>query len=481
MQSPLQQRYQTSFGLLTDLYQLTMAYGYWKHGKHEQEAVFHWFYRKNPFKGDYVVACGLQEAIEFCRAWRFDESDIVYLRTLSGNDNKPMFEEGFLQYLSELRFTCDIDAVEEGTVVFPHEPLLRIKGNLLQAQLLETPLLTMLNFQTLIATKAARVVDAAQGDKVLEFGLRRAQGLDGGLAASRAAYIGGCYATSNVLAGKLFDIPVRGTHAHAWVMSFDSEREAFAKYAEAMPNNCTFLVDTYDTLEGVRHAIEVGQELRQRGYTLQGIRLDSGNLATLSKAARQLLDEAGFTETAIVASDDLNEYRIAELKQQGAAINIWGVGTQLVTAYDQPALGGVYKLAAIRNESGAWDYKIKLSENPIKVSNPGVLQVRRYSMSNGEPFGDMIWNEEQRQLADQIAGFDGRTIVASQRAYEDLLKPILRQGELVYSFPSIHTIRARALSQVALFKSVNFGLYPVGLATELQTTKLQLMSALAKK
>lgn len=481
MQLPLQQRYQTSFGLLTDLYQLTMAYGYWKHGKHEQEAVFHWFYRKNPFKGDYVVACGLQEAIEFCRAWRFDESDIAYLRTLSGNDNKPMFEEGFLQYLSELRFTCDIDAVEEGTVVFPHEPLLRIKGNLLQAQLLETPLLTMLNFQTLIATKAARVVDAAQGDKVLEFGLRRAQGLDGGLSASRAAYIGGCYATSNVLAGKLFDIPVRGTHAHAWVMSFDSEREAFAKYAEAMPNNCTFLVDTYDTLEGVRHAIEVGQELRQRGYTLQGIRLDSGNLATLSKAARQLLDEAGFTETAIVASDDLNEYRIAELKQQGAAINIWGVGTQLVTAYDQPALGGVYKLAAIRNESGAWDYKIKLSENPIKVSNPGVLQVRRYSMSNGEPFGDMIWNEKQRQLADQIAGFDGRTIVASQRAYEDLLKPILRQGELVYSFPSIHAIRARALNQVALFKSVNFGLYPVGLATELQTTKLQLMSALAKK
>jgi nicotinate phosphoribosyltransferase len=355
---------------------------------------------------------------------------------------------------------------------------LRIDAPLIQAQLLETALLTILNFQSLVATKAARVVDAAQGDTILEFGLRRAQGVDGGLAASRAAYIGGVDATSNVLAGKLFDIPVRGTHAHSWVMAFDTEREAFRKYADTMPNNCVFLVDTYDTVEGVKTAIEIGQELRQQGYKLQGIRLDSGNLAELSRTARELLDAAGFEDANIVASDDLNEYRIAELKDQKAAINVWGVGTQLVTAYDQPALGGVYKLAALfEPQTQTWKHKIKLSENPIKVSTPGILQLRRFYLTDGQPFGDMIWNtQDEAPKTELIECFDSRTVVANERHYEDLLVPIFADGELIYTAPTIHQSRDRARSQVATYRKVNFNLYPVGLEQSLQALKLQLIN-----
>ncbi len=291
-----------------------------------------------------------------------------------------------------MQLKIDIDAMPEGTVAFPHEPLLRVRGPIIECQILETALLNILNFQTLIATKASRVVHAAQGDQVLEFGLRRAQGIDGALAASRAAYIGGCHATSNVLAGKLFGIPVRGTHAHSWVMSFENELEAFAAYAQAMPNNCVFLVDTYDTLEGVRNAIRIGNVLRDSGHRMVGIRLDSGDLAQLSVDARKLLDEAGFTDASIVASNDLDEKLIESLKHQGAKISIWGVGTKLVTAYDQPALGGVYKLGAIQDSDGRWVPKIKLSEQLIKTSTPGILQVRRY-FHQGCMAADRIWNE----------------------------------------------------------------------------------------
>jgi nicotinate phosphoribosyltransferase len=297
---------------------------------------------------------------------------LEFLATLTGDDGKPLFESAFLEYLRALRFTCDVDAIPEGTVAFPHEPLLRITGPILQCQLLETALLNLINFQSLIATKAARVCLATQGEPVLEFGLRRAQGLDGGLAASRAAYIGGCAATSNVLAGKTFDIPVRGTHAHSWVMAFDDEREAFSAYAKAMPNNCVFLVDTYDTLEGVRRAVETGKWLRERGHEMVGIRLDSGDLAWLSVEARKILDNGGFPKALIVASNDLDEHIIASLKAQGAQINVWGVGTKLITAFDQPALGGVYKLGAIRGDDGRWVYKVKLSEQAAKVSTPGI-------------------------------------------------------------------------------------------------------------
>src|SRR5579872_2098236 len=299
--------------LLTDLYQLTMAYGYWKLGIHEREAVFHQIFRKQPFKGDYSVACGLATVIEFLQDWHFEEEDIDYLRSLNAVNGHPLFTSDFLDYLKNVRFSCDIDAIPEGTVVFPHEPLLRVKGPLLQCQLIESTLLNIINFQTLIATKASRVCLAACGDSVLEFGLRRAQGPDGALSASRASYIGGCAATSKILAGKLYDIPVRGTHAHSWVTAFADELSAFSAYAEVMPHNCVLLVDTYDTIAGVRHAIEIGKRLRERGAELLGVRLDSGDMAALSIQARQLLDEAGFQQTQIIASNSLDEYAIQQM------------------------------------------------------------------------------------------------------------------------------------------------------------------------
>src|SRR5690606_21660222 len=293
-------------------------------------------------------------------------------------DGSPVFDADFLDYLQKLEFSCDIDAVEEGTVVFPNSPLVRVRGPLIQCQLLETPLLNIINFQTLIATKAARINVAAQGEPVLEFGLRRAQGIDGALAASRAAYIGGCTSTSNVMAGKLFGIPVSGTHAHSWIMSFETEIEAFEAYADAFPDQCIFLVDTYDTLNGVKNAIKVGEILRSKGKQMIGIRIDSGDLAYFSTKARQMLDEAGFPDAKIVASNDLDEHIIASLKSQDAAINIWGVGTKLVTAYDQPALGAVYKLSAIRNEQGEWEPKVKVSQQSLKINIPGIHNTKRY-------------------------------------------------------------------------------------------------------
>src|SRR4029434_128136 len=321
--------------LLTDLYQLTMAFGYWKSGLEAKEAVFHLFFRNQPFKGGFSIACGLTDAIDYLGAFSFQADELSYLSTLTGNDGKPLFEPAFLDYLQTIKWNCNVDGIPEGTVVFPNEPLLRIQGPLIQCQLVETALLNTLSFQTLIATKAARVCLAAKSAPVIEFGLRRAQGADGALTASRAAFIGGGAATSNVLAGYRLGIPIRGTHAHSWVMAFDTEEEAFRAYAAAMPNNAIFLVDTYDTLKGVDHAIEMGRWLRQQGHDLAGIRLDSGDLAWLSIEARRMLDEAGFPTATIVASNDLDEQTIESLKLQGAQINVWGVGTKLVTAYDQ--------------------------------------------------------------------------------------------------------------------------------------------------
>ena len=470
--------YSSKMALATDLYQITMAYGYWKSGKSEDKAVFHLFYRKNPFKNNYVIACGLADVITYVQNWQFQADDIAYLAELKGNDGQLLFEKDFLDYLAQLRFTGNMFAVEEGTAVFPFQPLIRIEAPIVQAQLLETALLTMMNFQSLIATKASRVVRAAQGDTVLEFGLRRAQGLDGGISAARAAYIGGCHGTSNVIAGKVYDIPVKGTHAHSWVMAFPSEMESFEAYAAVMPNNCIFLVDTYDTIEGVKNAIKVGKELQAKGHIWQGIRLDSGDLAALSIAARKLLDEAGFEQVKIVASDDLSEYRITELKARGAKIDTWAVGTQLVTAYDQPALGGVYKLAAMYDDNtGKWQYKMKFSDTPIKVSNPGLLQIRRFFMSDGKPFGDMIWNEEFSQPhTSEIAAFDGRHIVAKDRAYEDLLKPIFVKGCMVFESKNIHEIRQYAMTQCQVYNTVNFELYPLGLESELNALKMQMIA-----
>jgi nicotinate phosphoribosyltransferase len=469
--------------LLTDLYQLTMAYGYWKAGKADQEAVFHLLFRKQPFNGGFTLSCGLADAIQYLQRFRFEKSDLEFLATLKGNDGKRLFEPAFLKYLGNLKLRLDVDAIPEGTVVFPQEPLVRVRGSILQAQLVETALLNLLNFQSLIATKAARVCFAAQGDPVVEFGLRRAQGIDGALTASRAAYIGGCSGTSNVLAGKVFGIPVKGTHAHSWVMSFENELEAFNTYADALPNNSIFLVDTYDTIKGVRHAIEVGKRLRKRGHKLAGIRLDSGDLAYLSVEARKMLDAAGFKHATIVGSNDLNEHLIASLKQQNAAINTWGVGTMLVTAYDQPALGGVYKLSAIRKTDGTWDHKIKLSEQAAKVTNPGILQVRRFRGGN-EFIGDAIYDETRpllrRMTIVDPADATRRKHFSTGAKYEDLLVPIFRRGKLVYNLPSLDAIRGRAQQQMAMLhpgvkRFDNPHEYPAGLELTLHKLKTELI------
>ncbi len=452
---PLTRIYRENLALATDLYQLTMSYGYWKTGAHVKEAVFNLFFRRHPFRGGFTVACGLNFVIDYLRNFRFAEDDLEYLATLTGNDAQPLFDDGFLEHLRGMRFSCDVDAIPEGTVVFPHEPLLRIRGPIIQCQILETALLCVMNFQTLIATQAARIASAAGDDPVLEFGLRRAQGLDGALSASYAAHVGGCAATSNVLAGKLFGIPVKGTHAHSWIMSFDDEQDAFQSYAEAMPNNCVFLVDTYDTIEGVKKAIRVGEWLRERNHKMVGIRLDSGDLARLSIDARNLLDKAGFTDAAIVASNDLNERLVTELKEQGCRINVWGIGTKLVTAHDQPALGGVYKLSAIRKSADEpWRHRVKLSEQEIKVSNPGIQQVRRY-YRNGQAVGDAIYDEDlgigaEVVVADQAETGSRRTLGAGTEC-EDLLRPVFRGGKFVGEPVSLETSRERALAQLDRF------------------------------
>jgi len=419
----------TNSPLLTDLYQLSMGYGYWKHGRAETRAVFHLFYRRAPFGEAAAIACGIEPAIEYLSQLQFTAEEISYLSGLKGHDGQALFDSGYLDYLREMEWSLNVKAMPEGSLSFPHEPLMQIEGPLLQVQLVETALLNLVNFQTLIATKAARICEAAEGDPVMEFGLRRAQGPDGAMSASRAAYIGGCMSTSNVLAGMEYDIPVKGTHAHSWVMSYEDELEAFEKYAEAMPNNTLLLVDTYDTLEGVRKATQVGRQLREKGYELMGIRLDSGDLAELSIEARKILDEAGFEQARIVASNDLHEESIRELKANGAKIDTWGIGTKLATAYDQPALGGVYKLGAIQDEAGKWQYRVKLSEDLIKVSNPGKLQVARQVTEEGKIVTDLIFNELDQS---SVRG-------------ESLLIDVLRDGQRVGRPPSIHETRQRAI------------------------------------
>ena len=475
--------YRPSLALLTDLYELTMAYGYWKTGPLDREAVFHLTFRRSPFQGGYTIAAGLATAIDYLENSRFTDDDVAYLATLAGNDERPLFEPAFLDFLRALEPACDIDAVPEGTVVFPQEPLVRVRGPLLEAQLLETALLNIINFQTLIATKASRLVLAARGEPVLEFGLRRAQGIDGALSASRAAFIGGCDATSNVLAGQCFGIPVRGTHAHSWVMCHDDELTAFREYARVMPNNCVFLVDTYDTLEGVRHAVTVGRELRRQGHEMIGIRLDSGDLAALSIEARRILDEGGFPKAAIVASNDLDERIVETLKEQDAKINVWGVGTRLITGSDDPALGGVYKLSAIRRPGEAWQYKVKLSEQTVKVSTPGVLQVRRF-YSGGVPLADAIIDEnapcEDRVTIVDPLDMTRRRTVPDGSASEDLLVPVFRNGRLVYDLPDLASIRSRAAKQLASFpgpikRFVNPHEYFVGLERGLHERKTRLI------
>ncbi|RDH40089.1 MAG: nicotinate phosphoribosyltransferase [Candidatus Aquirickettsiella gammari] len=488
MQNSLTQLYKSSLVLLTDFYQLTMAYGYWKAGIHENEAVFYHSFRKAPFNGQYAICAGLARLIEYLLCFQFTADDIAYLAGLKDSQGKTLFNADFLSYLQQLTFSCDIDAIEEGSVVFPQQPLVRVKGPLLQCQLLESILLNIINFQTLIATSAARLLQATRGEPVLEFGLRRAQGFDGALMASRAAYIGGCAATSNVLAGKLFNIPLRGTQSHSWVLCFATELEAFRSYARAFPDRCIFLVDTYNSLEGVKNAIQIAEELKSDGFKLAGIRLDSGDLAYLSQQARQLLDQAGYKEAIIVASNDLDPLVISSLKEQGASINVWGVGTHLITAYEQPALEGVYKLSAIKSPQGEWQNKLKLSEQMIKISTPGILSVRRFyaDKRDGLAMADVIYDErsgisdnEALLIIDPSDPTKRRSIPA-HTPHRDLLQAIFRKGQLVYKVPSLKSSQEKTHTQLQQFhesirRLLNPHFYPVGLEKNLYDLKLELI------
>lgn len=438
--------------LTTDLYEVTMACGYFKAGVTDHEAAFHITFRENPFGGQFTVACGLATVIDFLRSFHFTDTEIAYLATQRGNDSKPLFDSGFLDYMRDLELTCDIDAIPEGTLVFPNEPMIRVVGPIIQCQLLETALLNILNFQSLIATKAARVCLAAENDAVIEFGLRRAQGVDGGLSSARAAYIGGCAGTSNLQAGERFGIPVSGTQAHSWIMFFDSETEAFETYAKAMPNNCVFLVDTYNSHDGVRHAIDVAKQLRKDGHEMIGVRLDSGDRADLSIETRRMLDQAGFTNAKIVCSGDLDEFAIAEMKKRGAKIDIWGVGTKLTTGQPDAALGGIYKLAAIRKPPGEWRYRIKLSDDPEKTSYPSSLQVRRFHQPDGRFIADAIYEidhlmDEPCVIVDLVD--ERKTEISAGTQYSDLLLPIFRRGELIYDTLAIEASRHRTREQLS--------------------------------
>ena len=432
--------------LMTDLYELTMMQGYFKNPT-DQVVVFDAFYRKNPCDGGYAIAAGLDQIIEYVRHLHFAPDDIDYLRSLN------IFDADFLEYLRGFHFTGDIYAVPEGTVVFPREPLLKVIAPVMEAQLVETTILNLLNHQSLIATKASRVVYAAKGDGIMEFGLRRAQGPDAGLYGARAAMIGGCIGTSNVLTGQMFQVPVKGTHAHSWIMSFPDEYTAFKTYAELYPNACILLVDTYDVLNsGVPNAIRVFQEMKAAGHEMKGygIRIDSGDLAYLSKQAYKMLDEAGFGDAIISASSDLDEYLIESLKSQGAKINSWGVGTNLITCQDNPAFGGVYKLAAIKNaEDEDFVPKIKLSENVEKVTNPGNKTIYRiYDKKTGKIRADLIClaNEtfdpkEDMIIFDPMATWKKTKIAGGSYTLRELLVPVFQKGECVYTSPSVMEIR----------------------------------------
>ena len=429
-----------------------MACGYFKAGVTDHEAVFHVTFRENPFAGQFTVACGLATAVDFLRTFHFTETEVEYLGSQRGNDGKPLFDSRFLDYLRGLQLTCDVDAIPEGTFVFPDEPLIRITGPIIECQLLETALLNILNFQSLIATKATRVCRAAEQDPVIEFGLRRSQGIDGGLTAARAAYIGGCAGTSNLQAGQRFGIPVSGTQAHSWIMFFENEREAFQSYARAMPNNCIFLVDTYDSIDGIRHAIEVGGELREQGHEMIGVRLDSGDGVALSIKARQMLDNAGFANAKIVGSGDLDEYTITDLKRRGAKIDFWGVGTKLSTGQPDAALGGIYKLGAIRRSGGKWQYRIKLSEEGAKVSIPGSLQVRRFHHPDGRFMADAIYETEHSVSEPcEIVNIETehKTTFPPNTDFFDLLVPIFRSGKRVYEIPNIEMSRDNLRKQLS--------------------------------
>ena len=472
--------------LLTDLYQLTMGYGFFRQKKHEEEVVFDLFFRKNELI-TYSIAAGLEQAMEYLLDWRFDDEDIAYLRSLE------LFDEDFLEYLKNMRFTGDVYAVREGEPVFPGEPILTVKAPLIQAQFAETALLNIINHQTLIATKSSKICRATNGrGVVMEFGLRRAQGPDAGIYGARAAVVGGCSSTSDVLAGKRFDVPVAGTMAHSWVMGYPSEYEACRAYADAYPDNCLLLVDTYDTLRsGVPNAIKVFKELKAKGHTPKGIRLDSGDFAYLSKKARKMMDEAGFPEAKICVSGDLDERSINSLVQQGAKIDLWGVGTRLITSEDLPALGGVYKLSAVFDGDGKEIPKIKLSDNTAKITTPAFKKLYRlYDKENGMAIADLITLkgetvDESKPLTLFHPVETWKTHEVENFRAEELQREIVRGGKLMYEFPKLKDIREFSKERLAKFWEEYLRLdlpqvYKVDLSKKLHALKTEMIDGIRK-
>ena len=439
--------------LLTDLYELTMMQGYFENEDVNQTVIFDMFYRNNPEGNGYAICAGLEQLIDYVKNLHFTEDEIDYLKSLG------IFKPAFLAYLRDFRFTGDIYAIPEGTVIFPREPLVKVIAPIMQAQLIETALLNIINHQSLIATKTARIVRAAQGDGVMEFGCRRAQGPDAAIYGARAAIIAGCVGTSNVLCGQMFHVPVSGTHAHSWIMSFPDELSAFRAYAKLYPDACILLIDTYDTLDsGLPHAIQVFKELREQGIHPKryGIRMDSGDLAYLSKKVKAALDAEGFTDAIISASNDLDEGLIGSLKAQGATINSWGVGTNLITSKDCPAFGGVYKLAAIWNETERqFVPKIKISENAEKITNPGDKKIYRIYDLEGMIVADLIAladeefsSEDPLLLFDPIETWKKTLLPGGSYTMRELLIPVFRNGECVYESPTVMEIQKRCREEL---------------------------------
>ncbi len=471
--------------LLTDLYQLTMMYGYSKNGQMNKTAVFDVFYRG--IGNNYAIACGLEQVVDYVTNLKFEKDDIEYLRS------KKLFDEDFLKLLEDFKFTGDIYSVPEGTVVFPQEPILTVKARLFEAQLIETAILCILNHQTLIATKTAKVIYAANGAPVAEFGLRRAQGPDAGIYGARAAVIAGCASTSNVLAGKMFNIPISGTHAHAWVMSFPSEYDAFKAYADMYPDTCLLLCDTYDTLRsGVPNAIKVFKELRAAGHEPIGIRLDSGDLAYLSQEARKMLDEAGFPNAKICASGDIDETVLMSLASQGAKIDTYGIGTKLITSMDCPSLGGVYKMSAIEDDKGVLQPRLKMSDTPGKITNPGFKKiVRIYDENSNKALADLICLQEEKfdglqelEIFDPNFTYKRKTI--TNFYVKELTTKIIDNGKLVYKLPTVQEISKYHKESYGEFwneykRLLNPHIYKVDLSQKLYDIKQELLAKNSKK